>query len=81
MVIFFIYTDWIRNVVSAVKLRRLGAILPKRRQDVADSERRRAGERQQEVAERKPNPVYPILNHPIYVGWLFFFIRMSVLLV
>lgn len=57
---FFIYTDWIRNVESAEKLRKLGAIFPKRRQEVADSERRRAGERQHEVAERKPNPVYPI---------------------
>lgn len=40
-------------------MRRLGAIIPKRRQEVAGSERRRAGESKQDVCERKPNPVYP----------------------
>ena len=75
MVIFYIYADWIRNVVSAVKLRRLGAILPKRRQDVADSERRRAGERQQEVAERKPNPVYPTKAFSLDLNAFFFILN------
>ena len=56
---FFLFIFWIRNVVSAENLRKPGASFPKRRQDAVGSERRRAGERQQEVAERKPNPVYP----------------------
>ena len=55
----FVFAYWIRTVVSAVKLRKPGAILPKRRQEVADSERRRAAESKQDVCERKPNPVYP----------------------